>query len=362
MHTLRLLRRLLLPLAWLHAGVLRIRHALYDRGWLRSSTPEVPTIVVGNIALGGTGKTPHVELILRTLLSADSQGPVPSLAVLSRGYGRRGTGFREVGPDDDASAVGDEPLMLKKNFSGVHIFVGADRVAAVHAIRKQVPDLRALVLDDALQHRRIQGSLNLVLTTWQRPWYRDHLLPVGSLRDIPFRAHQAQVVIVTKCPMVPSTAEQARYRQRLRLHADQALFFSGLEYAAPRGLNPAGKAVPLAPTTAVLLITGIANPAPLEAHVRQMFGTVRHLAFADHHRFTTTEMDRIAKEFHSFAAGPKILITTEKDAARLGDAFISGPMSGLPWAVIGVRAVILNEPFAFEALIRTHVATHPTHR
>ncbi len=354
------LRLLLLPLAWLYAAVLRIRHALYDLGWLKSTTPGVPTIVVGNIALGGTGKTPHVELVLRTLLG--TKGDTPILATLSRGYGRKGTGFAEVQVDDSAEAMGDEPLMLKRKFSGVHVFVGADRVAGVQEICQRVPGVQAVVLDDALQHRKLKGSLNLVLTAWQHPWYNDHLLPAGNLRDLPYRARQADAVIVTKCPAAPTPEEKQRIRRRLGLRKQQALFFSGLEYDAPRPLNAEGTNVSLESNTAVLLLTGIADPAPLEAYVRQQCGTVQHLAFGDHHAFTEAELAKVAALFHSFAAGRKILVTTEKDAARLGTAFTSGPLKDLPAAAIGIRAVMTHEPFAFEALIRTHVATHPTHR
>ncbi|HMN04396.1 MAG TPA: tetraacyldisaccharide 4'-kinase [Flavobacteriales bacterium] len=353
------LRLLLLPFSWLYGLVLRVRHALYDRGWLRSTAPGIPTINVGNIALGGTGKTPHVDLVLRTLLSGGGEAPV--LATLSRGYGRQDTALQEVAVDDDASTAGDEPLMLKRRFTGVRVFVGADRVTALEAIQRQVPGLRAVVLDDALQHRAVRAGLNLVLTTQQRPWYKDHLLPAGNLRDLPYRARQADAVIVTKCAQAPGPAEELRCRQRLGLRRDQPLFFSGLEYEAPR-LLAGGAEVPTGAHTAALLLTGIADPAPLVDHVHQLFGTVRHLAFGDHHVFTKAELEGVAQVFHSFAAGPKTLITTGKDAARLGEALQLPPLKDLPVAVVGIRAVILNEPYAFEALIRTYVTTHPAHR
>jgi tetraacyldisaccharide 4'-kinase len=178
--------------------------------------------VIGNLALGGTGKTPHVELVLRALTNG-----VP-LAALSRGYGRDESRFHEVHRDDDASAAGDEPLMLKRKFNGVHVFVGADRVAGIEAIAKAVPDVKAVILDDAFQHRRLKAGLNIVLTTWQRPWYKDHLLPAGSLRDVRSRSRAAQAVIVTKCPALPSKEHQDHWRKRLRLGDDQSLFFSGL--------------------------------------------------------------------------------------------------------------------------------------
>ncbi len=356
------LRLLLLPFSWLYALVLHARHGLFDSGTCRSTIPEIPTIVIGNIALGGTGKTPHVELVLRTLLDQHKDAPSMPLATLSRGYGRTGTGFAEVERMDDARAVGDEPLMLKRKFSGVHVFVGADRVASVKEIVQRVPDVRAVVLDDALQHRALKAGLNIVLTTWQRPWSKDHLLPAGNLRDLPHRARQADAVIVTKCPTLPTPDEQFRWRKELGLRDEQQLFFSGLEHEDPRSLIDSTMTVPTGPSAAALLVTGIADATPLETHVRSLFGTVRHMAFGDHHAFTAGDEAKVARVFSSFATGQKTLITTEKDSARLGTALISGPLEDLPIAVIGIRAVILNQPHAFEALIRSHVATHPTHR
>lgn len=356
------LRILLLPFSWLYALALRLRHGLFDAGVLKSSVTEVPTIVIGNIALGGTGKTPHVELVLRSLLDQRTDVPPMSLATLSRGYGRAGTGFAEVERMDDARAVGDEPLMLKRKFSGVRVFVGADRVAGLKEIMQCVPDVQAVVLDDALQHRALKAGLNIVLTTWQRPWNKDHMLPAGNLRDLPRRARQANAVIVTKCPALPTPDDQFRWRKDLGLRDEQQLFFSGLEYDKPRSLIDSTMEIATGPGTAALLFTGIADGKPLEAHLRELFGTVEHLAFGDHHLFSAVDQGKIARLFSSFAPHEKTLITTEKDAARLSNALISGPLEDLPIAVIGIRAVILNEPHAFEALIRSHVTTHPTHR
>lgn len=352
-----MLRRLLLyPFALLYGLVLRIRHALYDLGLLKSTSPALPTIIIGNVALGGTGKTPHVELVLRTLMD---HGP---LATLSRGYGRSGSRFHEVHRDDDAALAGDEPLMLKRKFGGVRVFVGADRVAGLRTIQEQAPEVQLVVLDDAYQHRRLQGGCNVVLTTWQRPWCDDALLPAGNLRDLPARARKADAVVVTKCPGLPTSEEQARWRMRLGLPAPLPLFFSAIRYAEPRSLHDVAAHVPTGPEAAALLVTGIADPGPLLAHVRERFGTVEHLAFPDHHRFSRADQERIAQRFVSFAGLQKTLITTEKDAARLGGALIDGPLEDIPIAVIGIQAEILNEPHTFAALLRAHVATHPAHR
>jgi tetraacyldisaccharide 4'-kinase len=251
------LRLLLLPFSWLYGAALRVRHFTYDQGWAKSSTPDLPAIVIGNIALGGTGKTPHVELALRTLAE---HGPI---ATLSLGYGRDGRHFHEVHREDDASVAGDEPLMLKRKFSGVRVFVGADRVAGIDAIRNSAPEVKAVILDDAFQHRRLRAGVNIVLTTWQKPWFKDHLLPTGTLRDLPARIRHAAAVIVTKCQVNPSHDEQRRWRERLGLRSDQQLYFSGLNYAAPRSLHDSTMTVKTGPGAAALLVTGIAGPSRL---------------------------------------------------------------------------------------------------
>lgn len=367
------LRILLAPFAWLYGAVLLVRHTLFDRGLLRSTPTPVPSIGVGNLALGGTGKTPHVELVLRTL-----EGVAP-LATLSRGYGRSGTGIREVQLQDDAADVGDEPLQLKQKFPAVHVFVGADRRAALEHMLGHIPQLQAVVLDDAFQHRRVDAGLDILLTTWHRPWHRDALLPAGRLRDLPARARLADVVIVTKCPHLPQPSEQERWRRELGLRPEQELFFSGVEYGKARlgvegwGLEVGGWGSEVEPnpqpginlqpsTNNILLITGIADPGPLADHLRGQCKTLEHAAFSDHHRFTPADLQALATRYPNFAAGPKMLVTTEKDAMRLLPLIEGSPLQGLPLAVIPMKAVILNEPERFAALIRDHVATYPADR
>ena len=359
-------RILLAPLAWAWTAVLSVRHLLFDVGVLKSIRPTVPAIAIGNLALGGTGKTPMLELVLRTLHDAKP------LATLSRGYGRTGSDIHEVQATDTAARSGDEPLQVKRKFPEARVFVGADRVGAIERIQREVPEVKAVVLDDALQHRRLDAGLNILLTTWQRPWCNDALLPAGRLRDLPSRRKAAQIVVVTKCPALPSPEAQKPWRERLRLSDAQELFFAGIEYEglkleAGRRQLAVGRG-PLAmqqvsteedcqlPTAHCLLFTGIANPQPLIDHIQQQT-TVVHIAFPDHHAFTRTDLERIAKRYATFAPGPKTLVTTEKDAARLG-SLKGTPLEALPLATIGIRAVILNEPERFAELIRRHAGPH----
>jgi tetraacyldisaccharide 4'-kinase len=341
-----------------------MRHVVYDAGLRRSIQPAVPTIAIGNLALGGTGKTPMLELMLRALHGTSL------IATLSRGYGRKGSDIHEVQATDAAERSGDEPLQVKRKFPEARVFVGADRVAAIEQIIRDLPDVQAVLLDDALQHRRLDADLKILLTTWQRPWCDDALLPAGRLRDLPSRRRAADIVVVTKCPALPSAEEQARWRERLGLSGAQGLFFAGIEHEELRlkvdgwglnaGSNPqSGKN--LQPSTGqILLVTGIADPQPLLDHLRKT-AIVEHLAFPDHHAFTRADMERIADHYATFAPGPKTLVTTEKDAARLG-SLQGTPLQGIPLATIGMRAVILNEPERFADLIRRHVGPHQTHR
>ena len=351
-----LLRVLLAPLSWPTAAVLRLRHALYDAGLLRSTRPAVPTIAIGNLALGGTGKTPMLELVLRTL---HDRRP---LATLSRGYGRSGTDIHEVAVGDTAERSGDEPLQVKRKFPDVRVFVGADRVAAIAHIEQAVPAVRAVVLDDALQHRRLDAGLNILLTTAQRPYCDDALVPAGTLRDLRCRARAAQLVVVTKCAEPPSAEEQARWRERLHLRSDQELFFAGITYEPPRSLDGQPLDRPPGPRAGALVVTGIAHPEPFVEHVRTLFGPVEHKGFPDHHAFTPGDLALLARRFDTFAPAPNLLITTEKDAARLRSLIPGGPLDGLPVATIGMRTVILNEPERFAELLRRHVGPHPAHR
>ena len=350
------LRLLLFPFSWLYGAALWVRHALYDNGFLASVRPSRPSIVIGNLALGGTGKTPMLELVLRLL---DDTMP---LATLSRGYGRKGSHIHEVSEQDTADAVGDEPLQIKGKFPFVHVFVGADRVKCIEAIQQQLPEMKAVLLDDAFQHRRLNGSLNVLLTTFQKPWCDDHLLPAGRLRDLPSRSRSAQVVVVTKCSTLPDGSEREHWHARLGLRADQELFFSGIEYEEPKRLVGDGHEWPGLAQDNCLLFTGIADPAPLLEHTRRIFKNVDHVAFPDHHPFSKADLAMLAGRYATFAPGPKLLITTEKDAMRLRSVIKGSPLENLPVGVIGMRAVILNEPGRFATLIRDHVATYPAHR
>ena len=290
--------------------VLRIRHLLYNKGWKKHFTAPVPTVCVGNITVGGTGKTPHTELILRLLLAA---GKRP--AVLSRGYKRKLKGFQLVPADGTAALYGDEPLQMAHKFPQVSVAVDKDRVAGCEALCQAVsPDV--IVLDDAFQYRRLQAALNIVLVDYHRPVFKDRLLPWGRLRDLPSRLRAAQVVIVTKCPAELSGSEREAWRESLHLSTEQELYFTTIRHGAARPVFPEADSHYLYAKQCTV-ITGIANDAPLRRYLSDTYKICQHLSFPDHHAYSKADLRTIGHAVQ--VSGTSCLLTTEKDAQRLRD-------------------------------------------
>ncbi|MBQ9410651.1 MAG: tetraacyldisaccharide 4'-kinase [Bacteroidales bacterium] len=291
---------------------LRLRHLAYNKGWKKSFKADVPTVCVGNITVGGTGKTPHVEMLLRQLRVSDRWGFKP-LAVLSRGYKRKSRGFQIVQPDSSASFAGDEPLQIARKFPGVTVAVDKNRVEGCGKLSGA--DL--IVLDDAFQYRRLQPSLSIVLVDYNRPVYEDRLLPWGRLRDLPSRLYSADVVIVTKCPPELDSWTRQEMRRKLNLKPEQKLFFTCIRYAAPEPVFP--EADPrYTYSSKVVLVSGIANNAPLRSYLSDTYKIVRRLDYPDHHRFSKGDVRAMAAAVKETPTA--CVMTTEKDAQRLREA------------------------------------------
>ena len=288
--------------------VLRIRHLLYDKGWKKSFSAAVPTVCVGNITVGGTGKTPHVELLLRLLLAAGKQP-----AVLSRGYKRKLKGFQLLPADSSAALYGDEPVQIAHKFPEVPVAVDKDRV---HGCGQLASKASCIVLDDAFQYRRLRATLNIVLVDFHRPVFKDRLLPWGRLRDLPGRLKAAQVVIVTKCPAELSDQDRAQWRRNLKLSSEQSLFFTTLQYGTPLPVFPEADAHYLYAKQCTVL-TGIANDAPLRSYLSDTYKISQHLQFPDHHAYSKADLRTIGRAIQ--ASATSCLFTTEKDAQRLRD-------------------------------------------
>ena len=292
---------------------LRLRHLAYNKGWKKSFKADVPTICVGNITVGGTGKTPHVEMLLRQLRVSDRWGFKP-LAVLSRGYKRKSRGFQIVKPDSSsASFAGDEPLQIARKFHGVTVAVDKNRVEGCRKL--EGADL--IVLDDAFQYRRLTPSLSIVLVDYNRPIYEDRLLPYGHLRDLPSRLYKADIVIVTKCPPELDSWTRQEMRRKLNLKPEQKLFFTSIKYASPEPVFP--EADPrYTYSSKVVLVSGIANNAPLRSYLSDTYKIVKRLDYPDHHRFTRGDVRAMAAAVKETPTA--CVMTTEKDAQRLREA------------------------------------------
>lgn len=331
--------KLLLPLAGLYAGVAAGRNWLYDRGWRASAPGWVPLLGVGNLRVGGTGKTPHVAWLMEELLR---QGQRP--AILSRGYGRQTTGPRLAGPADSAATVGDEPWQYYHWFAarGVAVAVAENRQLGLDLLRQQRPETTVVVLDDAYQHRRVQPTLNILLTEWARLFTRDYVLPAGRLRESRAGAARADVVIITKCPPHLSGADQAALAAEVRRYARPAVpvLFSCYAYAPPQPLTPAAVAAGVpAPPGPVGLLTGIAQPGPLREYLQEVgYQLAECFEFADHHAFTVAELAGVAARLPAGLG----LFTTEKDATRLAAPALRAALAGRAVYTIPVRVALLG--------------------
>ena len=294
--------------------ILSLRHLAFDKGWKKSFEAKVPTICVGNITVGGTGKTPHTEMILRKLLYSD-QWAFKNIAVLSRGYKRKSKGFQIVDRDSSARFAGDEPLQIARKFPSVTVAVDKDRVNGCEKLADKVADI--IVLDDAFQYRRLRAAKSIVLVDYNRPIYSDKLLPWGRLRDLPSRIKAADAVIVTKCPATITEWDRQEFRRRLKLKDSQKLFFTTVAYDTPEPVFPEADSR-YTYSQRLILVSGIANDAPLRSQLSDTYKISERLSFGDHHRFSRADIHRIEKAVKEFPTA--CIMTTEKDAQRLRDA------------------------------------------
>jgi tetraacyldisaccharide 4'-kinase len=299
------------PLALLWGLGAWIRNKLYDSGFLSSAEFEVPVISIGNLSMGGSGKTPHIEYFLYRWRRS-----IP-LAVLSRGYRRRTTGFRIAQRGDNFEAVGDEPRQIKSKFQEVVVAVGENRALAIPNLLAKQPGVRIILLDDAFQHRSVKPALNILLTPYERPFWRDHLFPVGWLREARSNYKRADIIIVTKCPSDLDAAGEADLLSQFRPGEGQKIFFSTLRYDLPYRLLQTTERRRIGPATTVLLFTGIADGEGLRDHLEAEAGEVIWMDFDDHYNYEQRDLQTLLETYNNIEEEDKMIVTTEKDAVRL---------------------------------------------
>jgi len=299
----------------LYGLIVAVRNRLYDFGILKSHSFTVPVICVGNITVGGTGKTPHVIWL------AGKLSEIMRVAVLSRGYLRKSRGFRMVSPDDNTVSVGDEPLLMKQSLPAAMVSVDRDRVHGIREIMRREPSVKTVILDDGFQHRAAKAGLNILLTDWHRLMTRDRLLPLGRLRESLKEMRRAAIIIVTKTPREIPAEEMTNIRDELGAGETRNVYFTTLDYDRPYALTGSGHAE-ITSSTSVLLVTGIADPSPMLKYLSGMTSRITSLSFSDHHRYTSKDIAMITRAFDMLEGDTKIIITTAKDAVRLKEMTI----------------------------------------
>ncbi|MCS6928340.1 MAG: tetraacyldisaccharide 4'-kinase [Saprospiraceae bacterium] len=327
------IRTLLFPLSLLYGAAVSVRNALYHLGVLKSVRFSIPVISVGNLTVGGTGKSPHVEYLLRWL------DQYLMVALLSRGYGRKTEGYRSVSVIDTALEVGDEPLQIKRKFPHIPVSVCESRVLGIPELVRRNPEVQCILLDDAFQHLAVVPGLNILLTEYSRPFTRDWLLPAGRLRESRSAYRRADLIIVTKCP--PELTEEQRIGliQEIEPLPRQRIFFSRYHYEEPYDFLRPDVRVPLSGAMDVLLVSAIAHTDYLMSYLNQQVCSVYAFEFADHHYFSEIDVEDIRKRFEALPSTNKVLLTTEKDATRLEPYQEYFWKHQLPILVLPVRVV-----------------------
>lgn len=313
----KILPYVLKPLSWLYGTVTGVRNWLFDHNVLMIEEFDVPVVSVGNITVGGTGKTPHVEYI------ADMLASRYNIAILSRGYKRKTKGFILANRRSTPDNIGDEPLQIYLKLGNrVRVAVCESRRKGIKEIMRQFPDTQMILLDDGFQHRYVKPKINIMLMDFSRPIYEDKLLPLGRLRESTHQLNRADMVVVTKCPADISPLQYRLISKSLELMPYQKLYFSTLAYGMLQPVFPDDNPYrvdlnSLTSRDTVLLLTGIANPRGFIRHFKPYPFKVVVAHFPDHHDFNRLDIENIKKKFLSLKGERKIIITTEKDAVRL---------------------------------------------
>lgn len=336
------IRKILYPLSVLFEGLTKVRNKLYDEEILVSKAFDLPILLVGNLRVGGTGKTPQVAYLVKLLKEKYR------IAVLSRGYKRKTSGFVLANSNSDVSEIGDEAYQLSKQFSTITIAVDEDRVNGINKLVALKSPPEVIVLDDAFQHRKIRAGFNILLTPYTDLYTDDSHLPTGNLRENSKGAERAQVIIVTKCP--DQLTEEQEFKTSIKLHPtlEQTIFFTKISYAD--FIQNEQERINLSDLVAysILLITGIDNPRPLLEFLDSKRIKYKHLSYKDHHHFTESDIEKIEMEFKKFSNKKRLILSTEKDYVRIFES-----LDMLYY--LGIETTFINHQKDFDTLILNYV-------
>jgi len=349
---LKSFRILLFPFSCLYAVIIVIRNFLYNKGIFHAATFNLPIICVGNLAVGGTGKSPMVEYLISLLHNNYA------VATLSRGYKRKTKGYILANNNTTAIEIGDEPMQFHLKFPDVAVAVGEHRIIAIPQLLQDKPNTEVIVLDDAYQHRAINAGLNILLTEFSNLYCHDFYLPTGDLRDVKSSADRAQIIIVTKCPENLSESERRKITEQLLVKPHQKIFFTTIGYGTAYHITNNGQRQ-ISSNDEVLLVCGIANPEPLKQYLHQNTHTYYFQSFPDHHIFSIDDLKEIEKRFSKIDHPSKYILTTEKDAVRL--LKFRDVLENLPIYVLPIKPQFLfNEQATFDAAIISFIHNYNT--
>ena len=349
---LKSFRYILFPFSIIYGFIIWLRNKLFDKNILRSATFNFPLICVGNLAVGGTGKTPMAEYLIRLL---KNKYPV---ATLSRGYKRKTKGFAIADDNTTAVDIGDEPMQLHKKFPDVTVAVAEERVVGIPQLLYEKPETKVIILDDAFQHREVRAGLNILLTEYEDLYTRDFPLPAGNLRDIKSSRKRAHIIIVTKCKPQLNEEERQSIIKELNPSSFQKVFFTKIEYSSSYHLFTKETRF-IEHDCNILLVCGIANPGPLKETLATYTDTYEMILFRDHYIFTTDDLKEIKKQFAKIESANKIILTTEKDGVRL--AKYENELKDLPIYVLPMRHKFLfGEEDQFDAGVISFVEGYYT--
>lgn len=339
------IRIILWPFSLIYGFILTVRNSCYDLTIFKVFKLGIPIVSVGNLSVGGTGKTPHVAFIANHVKSD------VKTAVLLRGYGRNTKGFLIVTNNVSVDTVGDEALFYKKSFEDeLIVAVCEDRVEGVRKLKKLYPDLGLVILDDAFQHRRIHRDLDIMLMDYNKPFWKDLVMPAGRLREFSFGKKRADVIVVTKAPENIEFETKQKITNKVAVSQHQSLFFSTIKYGAITGFN----SELFETADHILLVTGIANPQPLYEHLSKL-AEVTHKVYNDHYDFTEEDVNEIHELFDTFATRNKVIVTTQKDFMRLNTPRLRKLTQDQPWFYQEIKVEFNDEKVFKELIEKTYV-------
>lgn len=345
-----LLKPLMYPLSLLYGLIVWLRNRLYDSGFISSIKFSVPVISVGNLSTGGTGKTPHIEYLIR-LLQYEYR-----VATMSRGYKRSSNGFYLANAQTDVRMIGDEPMQFYRKFPEVAVSVCEDRMTGIPRLLSERSDIDVVLLDDAFQHRSVKPGLNILIVDYNKPFFKDYILPFGSLRESRNAYKRADIIVVSKCPDNVSEQQLSAFEQQIQVQPHQKLYFSKIVYDQPTDIFTGLPYNMEEQPHNIVMVSGIAKPEPMKQYLQNMGHQVHLLRYPDHHYFTQANLEEMIQTIKNWEVTPKVLVTTEKDATRLERFSTELATLGIPVLVLPIKVDFLQRGSDFEEQVKNYIA------